>query len=161
MEMLKQINKKILLSAFMILMATSLTLYGGSTGKISGKVTDGVTGEALIGVNVVLAEMTGVGAATDINGEYVILNVPPGTYTIKFSMIGYKTTEVQEVRVFIDRIININADLQEESYEGEVVVVTATREAVEMDRTNSASYVNAEEINSLPVTDLKDVVQLL
>ena len=161
MELLKKLNKIIVISTLAIVMAiSSFPIYAGSTGKIKGKVTDAVSDEGLIGVNVIIAELTGLGAATDVNGEYVILNVPPGTYTVRLSMIGFKTVEVQDVRVYIDRIIMVDAELEEESYEGEVVLVVAKREAVEMDRTNTAAYVNAEEIKSLPVTDLQDVIQL-
>ncbi|VAX19768.1 TonB-dependent receptor [hydrothermal vent metagenome] len=161
MKLFTKFNKaKFLSSLIVILIITSLSVYGGSTGKISGTVTDAVSGDPLIGVNVVLAEITGIGAATDVNGQYVILNIPPGTYTVKFSMIGFKTVDMQGVRVFIDRTIKVNVELQEETYEGETVLVVAKREEVEMDRTNTASYVNSEEIKALPVTDLKDVIQL-
>jgi len=161
MELLKKLYKvKFLSSLLLILIISTIPILGGSTGKISGTVTDAITGDPLIGVNVVIAEVTGLGAATDINGQYVILNVPPGTYTIKFSMIGYKTVEMQEVRVYIDRIIKVDVELQEETYQGETVLVVAKREEVEMDRTNSAAYVNSEEIKSLPVTNLAEVIQL-
>ncbi|MEN8193115.1 MAG: TonB-dependent receptor [Bacteroidota bacterium] len=161
MELLKKLNKVIIFSTLaIVIIISSFPIYAGSTGKIKGKVTDGLTNDPLIGVNVVIAELPGLGAATDINGEYVILNIQPGTYTVRLSMIGYKTVEIQDVRVYIDRIILVNAELDEEAFEGEVVLVVAEREAVEMDRTNTAAYVNAEEINALPVTDLKDVVQL-
>lgn len=64
-------------------------IWAGVTGKIAGFITDAKTGEPLPGVNVVL-KGTSMGAATDIEGYYVILNVPPGTYTLEASFVGYK-----------------------------------------------------------------------
>ena len=40
-------------------------------------------------------EGTGMGAITDISGQYTILNVPPGSYTVRASMIGYTTMRVE------------------------------------------------------------------
>ncbi|RLD65476.1 MAG: hypothetical protein DRI84_06755, partial [Bacteroidetes bacterium] len=161
MELLKKLNKIIVFSALTFTMFLSSTqIFAGSTGKISGVVIDGLLNESLVGVNVIIKELTGYGAATDIDGKFVILNVPPGTYTVKFSMIGYKSLEVSDVRVYIDRIIMVDAELEEEAFEGEVVLVVAKREAVEMDRTNTAAYVNSEEIAALPVTNLTEVIQL-
>ena len=55
-------------------------LIAQTSGKVRGTVTDEATGEELIGANV-LIDGTGLGAATDENGEYFILNVAPGAYT--------------------------------------------------------------------------------
>jgi len=65
-----------------------LELYAGTTGKIAGRVVDANTGEPLIGVNVVISG-TSMGAATDIDGNYFIINIPPGIYEIKASLVGY------------------------------------------------------------------------
>ena len=78
-----KILSKLLVVLFFI--ANSL-LYSGSTGKIVGKVVDAETGEALIGVNVIVMG-TNRGAATDIDGFYQIINIPPGVYNIKFSQL--------------------------------------------------------------------------
>jgi hypothetical protein len=59
----------------------------GTTGKIAGEVKDAQTGEALAGANVVI-EGTTSGAATNVDGYYAILNVPPGKYTVYASAIG-------------------------------------------------------------------------
>ncbi|MCB9218255.1 MAG: TonB-dependent receptor [Ignavibacteriales bacterium] len=139
---------------------SSSNIFAGSTGKIGGKVTDGRTGEPLFGVNVVVLNGGGQGAATDINGEYLIINLLPDSYTLRFSMIGYKTVEISDVRVFTDRTVSVNMELEEALIEGEVVLVVAEREAVELDRTNTASYVNSDEIESLPVSTLDEVIQL-
>jgi len=161
---MQSFNKKIKLSIFVMLTIyfaiSSIVIFAGSTGKIAGKITDASTGEALFGVNVILLGGSGQGAATDFDGEYLILNVSPNTYTLRVSMIGFKTVEIKEVRVFVDRTVKIDVKLEEQVFEGEVVVIEATREAVELDRTNTASYVNSEEIKSLPVSTLNDVIQL-
>ena len=118
MELLKKLNKILILSLLMVIVIiSSFPVYAGSTGKITGKITDAITDETLIGVNIIIADLPGLGAATDFNGEYVILNVQPGTYTVRISMIGYKTVEIQDVRVFIDRIIKVDAELEEEAFE--------------------------------------------
>jgi len=66
-----------------------LLLYAGIVGKIRGTVTDAETGEPLAGVDVYIATL-GIGAATDTDGDYFILNVPPGEYDVEASMIGYR-----------------------------------------------------------------------
>ena len=63
------------------------SLIGQTAGKVRGTVTDESTGEALVGANV-LIDGTSLGAATDENGEYFILNVSPGTYTVRAQLIG-------------------------------------------------------------------------
>lgn len=56
--------------------------------SIIGKVKDSATGEPLPGVNVYLSN-TSMGAATDVNGKFLIKNIPPGEYKIVASMVGY------------------------------------------------------------------------
>ena len=75
------------------------------------------------GVNVFL-EDTPYGAASDELGEYVILNIPPGNYTIKASYIGYASYKVTNIRVSLDRTTNQDFALKEAVIEGEEVVVS-------------------------------------
>ena len=77
-------------------------IFAGVGGKISGTVTSEDQG-VLVGVNVVI-DGTHMGTATDEKGEFFILNVPPGTYSVKFMMIGYKIAVHQDG-------INVKADL--------------------------------------------------
>jgi len=85
-------------------------VFAGNTGKIVGRVVDAEAGEPLVGVNV-LVEGTTLGAATDANGEYFIINVPPGTYRVKAMMIGYGTVIKDGVRVIIDHTTQVDFDL--------------------------------------------------
>ena len=84
--------------------------HGGNTGKIAGVVTDAQTGETLIGVNV-LIEGTSMGAATNIDGYYVILNIPPGKYNLIASAVGYTRKVTQGVSVSIDQTTTIDITL--------------------------------------------------
>ena len=79
---------------FVILLAL-LMIYAGAdlnagvTGKIAGRVVDKDNGEALPGANMVIQGTT-LGAATDVDGNYYIINVPPGIYSLRASSIGIK-----------------------------------------------------------------------
>lgn len=140
------------------LIFTSLC-FAGTTGKLAGKVTDASTNEPLIGVNVVL-EGTTFGAATDINGNYVILNIPPGVYTVKISLIGYSTSTVNDVRIIVDRTTTLPIQLSPSSLQLQEVVVTARTPLVQKDLTGSVSVITREEIESLPIASFSDLLSL-
>ena len=136
------------------------TLHAGSTGKVAGKVVDRQTGEGIPGVNIILTGTT-LGAATNLDGEYTILNVPPGTYELKATAIGYAPVTVREVRVNIDLTTRINIEMGEAVLElDEEVVITATRPLVRKDLTASTAVVGDEEIQALPVTEVSEVLNL-
>ena len=84
-------------------------LLAGTAGKISGILTDKTTKEPLISASV-LVKGTGLGATSDIEGRYTILNIPPGVYTLTVSYVGHRKVEVDNVRVNIDLTTTI--DLQ-------------------------------------------------
>ena len=73
---------------FSMLIVTAI-LQAGTTGKLAGKVTIKDSGEPMIGANVLIND-TDLGTATDAEGNYYILQVPPGKYSIRFTMIGYQ-----------------------------------------------------------------------
>ena len=82
-------------------------LYAGTTGKLVGRVTDASTGEGLAGVNVYL-ENTPYGAATDLNGNYLIIGIPPGKYTLIASYVSYREVRVTGVVINIDKTRRID-----------------------------------------------------
>jgi len=130
----------------------------GQTGKISGTVTDGETGDPMPGANVIVEE-TELGSATDENGNYFIINIPPGTYAVTASMIGYQTITKTEVRISVDHTTPLNFQLSTEAIAGEEVVVEAEREVIVMDR--SASEINAtadEVVEMATVTSVEDFI---
>lgn len=135
------------------------TLFA-QTGKISGRVIDNATGEPLPMANVLITD-SNIGAATDMNGYYAILNVRPGKYSVRASTIGYQSVIVQEVKVSIDLTTNIDFELNPESVDigGEVVVI-AEKPLVTKDLTSSTAFVGSEDIEALPVTDFQEILEL-
>lgn len=134
--------------------------FAGTTGKIVGKVVDAQSGETLPGVNVVL-EGTMMGAATDLDGEYLILHVPPGTYTIRAKMMGFSDTRIENIKVSIDLTTTRNVRLNSEVLDlGEEVTIIAQREVIQKDMTSSLASIGADEIQAMPVQEVADVLEL-
>ncbi len=133
--------------------------HAGTTGKVAGKVLDAQTGEPLVGVNVMLVGTT-LGASSDIEGEYFILNIPPGTYTVKASAVGYSPVTVTAVRVTADQTTRVPFSIKPETVEIEDVVVTATRPMVQKDLTSTTASVSGDELQALPLEDVSAVVNL-
>lgn len=148
---------------YLIILLLSITiqtgLIAGTTGKIVGRVTDAETGEPLIGLNVII-ENTALGAACDMDGYYYILNVPPGTYSIKFMMIGYRETFVTNVQVRSDRTTTIDGQISQIVLDADAVIVVAQRPMIEMDRTSTVSVVSGEQIAMMPVETVSDILNL-
>ena len=88
--------RKLLVAFFALFLLPVLAL--AQDGKLRGTITDRESGEPLIGANVII-DGTSLGASTDINGEYIILSVPPGVYTVKASYIGYAAVTISNIRV--------------------------------------------------------------
>ncbi len=108
--------------------------FAGQTGKIAGKILDAETNEPLIAVNIFIIG-TNMGAATDINGEYYIINVPPGVYSVRASLIGFAPVTVSNIRVSVDKTSKIDFELGQDAIELGDVVITATKPIVRKDLT--------------------------
>ena len=145
--------------ALLLVAFLPISLWAGTTGKIAGLVTDQQTGEPLVGVNVYL-EGQPFGGATDVDGYYYILNVPPGTYTVVAQIVGYQDVRYTNVQVNVDLTTKLNFGLGSQAIEGEEVTVTAERPLVQMDVTASSTQVSSAEIEALPVDNFNEVVEL-
>ncbi|GAB5537350.1 MAG: hypothetical protein Rubg2KO_35990 [Rubricoccaceae bacterium] len=128
------------------------------SGKIAGRVTD-ATGESIPGANVFVVE-TSTGATSDLDGYYTVLNVRPGSYTLRISYIGYTTQTIENVAVNIDQTTTIDVELQNEDLGLGEVTVRAEQPVVQPDVSNSQANVSAAEIEALPASSVENVVQL-
>jgi len=148
------------LKASAALLLCHAMLMAGTTGKISGRITDAASGDPLPGANVVIQGTT-LGAATDAAGDYFIINVPPGTYSVEVTMIGYQGVTKTGAIVRIDLTTPLDYQITSTVLVGESVEVTAEREIIQMDQ--SASVVNASvaEIEATPlVNDIEQYISL-
>ena len=154
----------LLFFGLMVLVAFSASaVFAGSTGKISGKVVDKTTGETLPGANVVIAGTT-LGAVTDADGNYFVINVPPGSYAVSASMVGYHKATQANVRVFIDLTTTVNFSgefgLVEETIELAEITVVAELPVVQPDISANVANISAADVENLPLTSVNEVVRL-
>ena len=144
--------------SFILILLLSLSLgFAATTGKISGRVVDAETGDPLPGANVVI-DGSQQGAATDMDGYYFIINVRPGQYTLKASMIGYQAVLQTEVFVSVDRTATVNFNMQQEAIEGQEVTIVAERPIVPLDVSNSQAIVTPAKIQNNTYKTVADVM---
>ncbi|MBU0713284.1 TonB-dependent receptor [bacterium] len=146
-----------LIRVILLVVSTVSLIFAGNTGKISGLVTEEQSGFPLAGANIII-EGLAMGSASDLDGNYVILNVPPGVQTLKVRMIGYKTVTVTEVQVTMNLTTIINVQMSTEVLGMEEIVVVAKRPIVVKDIAHSEFNIESKQIESLPVTELSQVV---
>ncbi|MBU1113567.1 MAG: TonB-dependent receptor [Bacteroidetes bacterium] len=153
-------KKHLLLSLFFFTLFASTILFAGSVGKVAGIVKDKETGEPLPFANV-FVDGTTMGAATDMDGNFTILNVPPGLYTITASVVGFQKVSIKEVRVNVDFTTRLEFELSSGSVTMEAVVVQGVRDPlIRQDLTNPIVSINAETIQELPVDQISDIIKL-
>jgi len=149
---------KIFIAAIAVILP--VMLFGASTGKITGVVKDIETGSPLPGANIML-DGTVYGTATGVEGVYIILNIPPGTYDLSARMIGYKKMIVKNVRISADLTTHQDFILETEVLQGEEVVVEATRPLIQQDVTASRTIQSGEEINAMPVDNYEGAMTIV
>ncbi len=151
--------RKLYASFLLAALLSSSLLLAGTTGKIAGTITDADNGEPLPAVSVVI-EGTAIGAATNMQGYFVILNVPPGVYALRATLIGYTAQRLTNVAVKIDLTTEIKLQMKTEVLAGEEIVVVAQRPVVVKDVSSSQANLSFEEVEALPVVRVENVVAL-
>ena len=138
---------KFLFTSFAIMMFLSVQILGQGNGTITGNIKDANTGETLIRVNVIISGTT-IGAATNLSGNYNIINVPVGTYTIVYSLIGYETLKKSNISVSANQSGEVNAELSLTALElGNVSVYAASRRKEKITEAPAAvSVIGMEDI---------------
>ncbi|MFC1784260.1 carboxypeptidase regulatory-like domain-containing protein, partial [Candidatus Neomarinimicrobiota bacterium] len=148
-------KRAIVLLALVVL---PVMLLAQTSGKLTGLVTS-TDGSALAGANIVL-EGTSMGAATDEDGRYYILNVPVGRYSVRADYIGYRSSTFDDIRVSVDLTTTRDFALQVAAVEGEEVTVTAEKPLVVLDATTTTKIIDTEAIQSLPIRGVANIIAL-
>ncbi|VAX25635.1 hypothetical protein MNBD_IGNAVI01-2893 [hydrothermal vent metagenome] len=160
-------QKKILFFASVILtlLCLSTLTFAQGTGKISGRVTDAQSGDYLPGANVIL-EGTTIGAASNREGKYRIVNVPAGTYTLMVKYMGYQDYS-EKITVTAGKNTLIDIALKVSYVKMEDVVVSGIRQgqvkALEMQKEapNILNVVSREQMENFPDVNAAEVLQRL
>ncbi len=145
------------LSTILVLMLGSPVFAQTGVGKLSGKVIDANTREALIGANIVILN-TDQGAATNVDGEYFVLNITPGTYNVKVSYVGYAPKTIKEVRVVAGITYELNVELSTDFSLPEIVV--EDKKFFEEKATNTVKVIDADQISRIPVKGVQNIASL-
>jgi outer membrane receptor protein involved in Fe transport len=133
--------------------------FGGTTGKIKGRVTFKETHEGAAGAIVVLTG-TPYGVAADPDGNFIILNIPAGVYTLKASLVGYHAPTVANVKVDPDLTTEQNFELVAEDINLPTVEITAERPLINKSSTNALRIVTTDDLGALPVRGVTGVFAL-
>ena len=137
------------LCVFLLFGLISATLLAQQSFKVSGTVTDGSSGESLVGVSISLLSDPSVGTTTNTRGRYEI-NLLPGNYVFKVNYLGYKEKEVP-VSV-TDQAVRCHISLLQSSIELDEVVVTSKRvDGNVTDPQVGATQLEVQQLNKLPV----------
>jgi hypothetical protein len=142
----------------MLIVAAVAPAFAGD-GKITGTVKDSQTGEALISASIVL-EGTQLGTVSDDKGRYFILNVPPGTYTLRATYVGYASVKVEEIRVSGDLTTTVDLKPRPEAIQADEVIIRAERPIIDKNATNAVRIVGAEDLEILPFRGVQNVLSL-
>lgn len=145
------------LQVLLFLLAASPALT--QTGKLAGTVTDATTREPLPSVNIVLVGTT-MGGSTNIDGQYTVLNVPPGRYEVQARLVGYATVIQKNVQINLDRTTTIDFVMTDATIEVNQVVVVATRPPVVKDQTATSTTMDFTQIEAAPIEGLRGAMDL-
>jgi len=132
--------------------------FGGTTGKLAGRVTDSQTGEPIIGANVTLTS-TRMGASTDVDGYYHIIEIPPGNYEVSISCIGYRSA-TQRAMIKVDLTTTLNIAMTPQAVELPEVLVRGERAIIQRDQSSTIQKTSADDLETLPTNTLTGVLQL-
>jgi len=144
--------------ALAVLVIAGMAL-AANTGSVRGRVTDKKTGEPLVGASVIV-DGTELGNATDLNGQYQIINVPPGRYSVTASYTGYNDQRTTDVLVIQDNPVTVDFKLPVTVIDiGKTIDVYASKKTM-VQRTNVVveRVITDEDFKRLPVTGLSDLV---
>lgn len=141
------------------LLSAHTAAYGQDVGTIAGTVVSEVTGDPLPGVNVMVVD-TQMGAATNNDGQFEISNVPPGTYSVRASFVGFGDRIKEGVEVQEGQTTSLTFAMQLQAAGLDEVVVVGYGTQQRKDLTGSVASINAGEMaEDLNVTNVGQLLQ--
>lgn len=153
-------NQKFILSRTLLLLLFLFNgLQAGITGTISGTIQDEISGEPLEGIQIVLVGTT-KGAISNAQGEFIIVNLQPGTYDLQFQFIGYSLHIQTGVSILVDIQTRLHINLKPSVIEGERVVVESEHLGVVKNLTSTTRFISTTQLDELPVQNYQELVEM-
>jgi len=150
--------KKKILFILIFTVFIGLMLNAGTTGQLAGKVRDEQGKPAP--ANIIL-EGTQIGTAVKDNGQYIIINIPPGTYDVKCLSMGYGTQIVTGIKIGTDETTTLNFTLSKDALLiAGITVREAKNRGVKKDRSGSSSTVTSDTIEEIAAESIEDIVAI-
>ncbi|MGI6197880.1 MAG: TonB-dependent receptor [Candidatus Cloacimonadaceae bacterium] len=145
----------------LILMSSIVILNAATTGRLAVRVRDN-NGRPIEFVNVAVTQnnRTLTGGRTNAKGTAIIINIPPGVYVVKFTLVGYDSYTVNNVRIQVDQTTSLSPVMNKTGVKLSTVVVTAEQDRAGKDRVGTAVQVDMSNMADVAVTDVADVVAL-
>ena len=129
-------------------------IFSQTTGSIGGTVTDAKDNTPLVGA-IVKIEGTQRGAETDANGEYVILNIDVGNYTVIASYVGYTASKQTNVKVSVDLRTKVNFSLSSGAVVIDTLEIVAQRKGIDVEQ--SGRQVTEEQIQNTGIRGIQNI----
>jgi len=150
--------RRITIRILLMLFISCVALSGQNTGSVTGSVTDYKTGAGLPGVNVSLVGTTR-GAVTDLQGSFSVSELPPGTYRLRITMMGYVPFTVQMLQVAAGVPVDLEIELKSNILASPQVVVTSSRKDQDiLESPFSVSTIGPREIQAKAIINMADIM---
>lgn len=151
---------RLLTTIMLLVLAHSATAFAQSTGKIEGIVTNGETGAPMEGAQVTVMGTT-LGNITNSEGYYFVLNVPPGTRSLRINFTGFTPAVVEGIQVMAGNTSRVNAAMQMAVIQLEMLVILADPEPmVPRDNVQTKQRLQSDFSSSMPVNTLGEALSL-
>ncbi len=149
-----------LILLIMMLLGTALC-DAATTGKLAIRVRD-AQGRGLEFVNVVVLQGSQriTGGQTNARGTVIIINIPPGVYSAKLTLIGYAEVTFRDVRIQVDQTTNLSHIMARAGVELSKVTVQAEAERVDVGQTGTAHNIEMSSMTDTAVSTVSDIIAL-
>lgn len=130
-------------------------------GSIKGLISNGENGEPIPFANVTLMNGSDqvLGTTTDFDGKYTLKPIPPGSYDLQVSYVGFQTKRIAGITVSSDKITKQNVKLTQGVELKTVEVIEYKKPLIELDKTTSEETKTREEIERMAVRSAIDVAK--